>query len=136
MGYGNWVCEGDTLNVIIQLQNHSLEPDWSIEHLIEEARYFFNFYLIRETNIVAHNTAKWAIFCNMSGLIPISSIPDCCFCPEDRDGGKTPLLQHFSSVQFSSFLTKYFQAPKKIDRIIVDKFHCKAISHKFYDSHS
>lgn len=117
MGYGNWDREGDTLNVIIQLQNHSLEPDWPIEHLIEEARYFFNFYLIgckshRETNIVAHNIAKWAIFCNMSGLIPISSIPDHCFCPQDRDGGNPSFAALFLCLVLL-FFNKVFLGTKK-----------------------
>ena len=56
------VCDEDALNFILPLQNHSLAPHWSIEHLIEEAisilDSFFGWFLnhnFRETKFVAHN---------------------------------------------------------------------------------
>ena len=77
------IWEGDALNVILPIQNiiftHKL-----IEHIFNETKLilnsFFSEYFVPNiygvANFVALNVGRWALLCNLEGMIPISFIPN------------------------------------------------------------
>uniref|UniRef100_A0A2N9IDR3 Reverse transcriptase domain-containing protein n=1 Tax=Fagus sylvatica TaxID=28930 RepID=A0A2N9IDR3_FAGSY len=82
LGFHSVYLEGDALNVIQAIVEFPNEVFWTISNiardislLLSSIDFWHSSYVPRSCNSTAHNIAKWALFCNASGTIPISSLP-------------------------------------------------------------
>ena len=70
--------------------------------LLSSIDFWHSSYVPRSCNSTAHNIAKWALFCNASGTIPISSLPAHVLAKVAERSG-SPIV-FFSLHGFSDFL--------------------------------
>uniref|UniRef100_A0A2N9HS98 Reverse transcriptase domain-containing protein n=1 Tax=Fagus sylvatica TaxID=28930 RepID=A0A2N9HS98_FAGSY len=82
LGFHSVYLEGDALNVIQAIVEFPNDVFWTISNiardislLLSSIDFWHSSYVPRSCNSTAHNIAKWALFCNASGTIPISSLP-------------------------------------------------------------
>ena len=81
MGFHSVYLEGDALNVIQAIVEFPNDVFWTISNiardislLLSSIDFWHSSYVPRSCNSTAHNIAKWALFYNASGTIPISSL--------------------------------------------------------------
>ncbi|KAL3652944.1 hypothetical protein CASFOL_002625 [Castilleja foliolosa] len=84
------IIESDSLNVISSIIGLDLECNWSARPVLDQIKKVWTgwphwsfVFVHRSANGASHTLANWCFGCNLSGLIPLNSLPLAVFCDLD-----------------------------------------------------
>ncbi|XP_012845450.1 PREDICTED: uncharacterized protein LOC105965456 isoform X2 [Erythranthe guttata] len=83
----NAIFEADCLNAILYINDDTPQSHWPSSPLIDEIKRYWSLwpkwkfkFCPRNSNLSAHNLARWAFNLNWNGVVSSSFIPISCFC--------------------------------------------------------
>ncbi|KAL3648648.1 hypothetical protein CASFOL_005051 [Castilleja foliolosa] len=75
------IIESDSLVVISYILSNGSDCSWNLHPIIEKIRRCWNGWPSWVFKFAsAHSLAKWALFCNFEGYVPLNLIPISVFC--------------------------------------------------------